>query len=534
MWASAGVLAVVACVGSAQEIGSEKAVNTHLSDHDLTRLTISEILRHGSKLFGANWTSEDGAGRPLMKGTTRMLSDMSRPLVGDRAFNRLSGPDANSCVGCHNAPFGISGGGGDFVTNVFALGQRFDFLNFDPKDRRPVVGAADEKGRPISLDSAANLRATTGMFGAGYLEMLAREITSELQKIRNNIKPGETRRLVAKGIDFGELTRGTDGLWDTSKVVGLPRQSTDAPTPVDAPNLIVRPWHQSANVVSLREFSNNAFHQHHGVQSVERFGLDTDPDGDGYKNEMTRGDITAVALYQAAMAVPGRVIPRNAAIEGAVLRGEKIFESIGCASCHIPELPLTEPYWTYSEPGPYNPTTNVRRGELVEVRLNLNDSSLPQPRLEPDKFRSDLLYVPAYTDMKLHDISSPEDPTPEPLDQNETVWSPKFGNGNRRFLTKRLWGCANEPPYYHHGLFTTLRQSIVAHDGEARPTKKAFQALADSDQRALIEFLKTLQVLPPNTPHRIVDENYKPREWPPAIQTQRAPGTAQTASNTTY
>ena len=84
-----------------------------------------------------------------------------------------------------------------------------------------------------------------------------------------------------------------------------------------ADDLIVRPWHQSSNVVSLREFSNTAFNQHHGMQSTERFGVDTDPDGDGFKNELTRADITAVSLFQAAMAVPGRVIPNERRIEQA-------------------------------------------------------------------------------------------------------------------------------------------------------------------------------------------------------------------------
>lgn len=500
----------------AQEIGSEKAISKHLTDLDLERLSIAELLAVGGKLFGANWTNGDGGGRPLMKGTTRMLSDTSRPLVGMRAFNRLSAPDANSCTGCHNVPYGISGGGGDFSASVFVLGQRFDFLNFDSSDKRPVVGAADEKGRVVALDSAANLRASTGMFGAGYLEMLAREMTADLQRIRNTIHPGETKQLISKGVSFGYLTKGEDGLWDTSKVEGLPRQATDAPTPVDSPSLVIRPWHQSGNVVSLREFSNNAYHQHHGIQSVERFGLDTDPDGDGVTNEMTRADVTAVSLYQAALAVPGRVIPREPAIEAAVLKGEKLFEAVACSSCHVPELPLSQRNWTFVEPGPFNPPTNARQGEITEVRMDLNNPSLPLPRLHPDSFRSDLLYVPAYTDMKLHDISAPADPTPEPLDQNETVWSPKFANGNRRFLTKRLWGAANEPPFFHHGLFTTLRQAIRAHDGEARESRVAFEALSDADQRAIIEFLKTLQVLPPGTQHLIVDEKFQKREWPPA------------------
>ena len=100
---------------------------------------------------------------------------------------------------------------------------------------------------------------------------------------------------------------------------------------------------------------------------------------------------------------------------------------------------------------------------------------------------------------------------------NQSQWSKKFKEGNRRFLTKRLWGAANEPPFFHNGLFTTLRQSVLAHSGEARNSRLAFQALPPAEQDAVIEFLKTLQVLPPGTKDRIVDENYRARTWPPQI-----------------
>src|SRR5260370_35574859 len=122
-------------------------------------------------LVGANWTEQEGGGRPLTKGTGRALSDPSKPLTGVRSFNRVSGPDANSCYGCHNMPYGIPGGGGDFVTNVFVLAQRFDFATLDNKDSLPTKGAVDEEGKPITLQTIGNLRATTGMFGSGYLEM---------------------------------------------------------------------------------------------------------------------------------------------------------------------------------------------------------------------------------------------------------------------------------------------------------------------------------------------------------------------------
>jgi CxxC motif-containing protein (DUF1111 family) len=127
-------------------------------------------------------------------------------------------------------------------------------------------------------------------------------------------------------------------------------------------------------------------------------------------------------------------------------------------------------------------------------------------------------WVDAYTDFKLHDICSSDGPR-EALDQNAAQWSPKIRDGNCRFLTKRLWGAANEPPFFHHGLFTTLRRSVLAHDGEARESRRAFEALPAADRDALIEFLKTLQVLPPGTKDRIVDEQFKARSWPPSADT---------------
>ncbi|MFP5265156.1 MAG: di-heme oxidoredictase family protein [Blastocatellia bacterium] len=494
-------------------IGREVAIPKHLKDGEENRLPLEKLLAHGKALFDANWTDQEGGGRPLSKGTGRPLSDPTQSLVGSRAFNRISAPDANSCAGCHNAPYGISGGGGDFVTNVFVLGQRFDSVTFDPADSLPTRGTVDEAGQTTSLQSIANLRATTGMFGAGYLEMLARQMTGELQRVRDSIKLGETKELVAKGIHFGRLTLTKGGLWDTSKVEGLPRLSLLSTGSTNPPSLVVRPWHQAGNVVSIREFTNNAYNQHHGIQPPERFGLDTDSDGDGFKNEMTRADVTAATVWQATLQVPGRVIPRDPEIERAVLLGERDFEQVGCATCHIPRLPLSNQGWIYSEPNPFNPPGNLRAGETQNLLVDLTSDLLPPPRLRPDS--SGTIWVEAYTDFKLHDICEPGDA--EPLDMNQSAWSKLFKQGNRRFLTKRLWGAANEPPFFHHGFFTTLRQSVLAHSGEAKLSRLAFQALPAAEQDAIIEFLRTLQVLPPGTRDRIVDENYHARDWPPQL-----------------
>jgi len=498
--------------GQEHPLGREVAIQRHLQDDEEFRLSISALLNHGKQLFAANWTEQEGGGRPLTKGNGREIADPARPLIGVRGFNRISGPDANSCAGCHNAPYGIPGGAGDVVTNVFVLAQRFDFVNFDRKDALPTGGSVDEQGQPVTLDGVGNSRATTNMFGAGYLEMIARQMTAELQSIRNTVRLGESKALTAKGISFGRIARTPDGLWDIAGVEGLPWPSLVSGGSNNPPSLVIRPWHQASNVVSLREFTNTAFNQHHGIQTTERFGIDTDPDGDGFVNEMTRADVTAVTLYQAALQVPGRVIPSDPAVQRAVRFGEQAFATIGCTGCHIPSLPLDNDGWIFTEPNPYNPPGNLRSGETQTVRLDLTSLDLPVPRLTVDK-RRHVVDVPAYTDFKLHDISeSVEDA--ERLDMNRGTWSPKFNQGNRKFLTKRLWGAANQPAHFHHGLFTTLRQAVLAHAGEAVASRRAYQAMPEGEQDAVIEFLKTFQVLPPGTRELIVDEQFRPRRWP--------------------
>ena len=221
--AAVGVVAVMLAVSRlvaqapASSIGREVAIAAHLADGQELSTPLVDLLAYGRRLFEANWTTQEGGGRPLTKGTGRPLVDPSHPLTGPRAFNRVSAPDANSCAGCHNAPHGISGGGGDIAANVFVLGQRFDFATFDASDTLPTRGAVDEHGRSVTLQTAAAFRATTGMFGSGYLEMLTRQMTEELQQIRGSIHLGETRELVSKGIRFGSLTLTKAGLWDTSK-----------------------------------------------------------------------------------------------------------------------------------------------------------------------------------------------------------------------------------------------------------------------------------------------------------------------------
>jgi hypothetical protein len=48
----------------------------------------------------------------------------------------------------------------------------------------------------------------------------------------------------------------------------------------------------------------------------------------------------------------------------------------------------------------------------------------------------------------------------------------------------------------HHGKFTTMREAILEHSGEALSSRRNFEALPAYDRDCLIEFLKVLQILP--------------------------------------
>jgi hypothetical protein len=497
-------------VAAAPVIGREVGVPQHLRNGEEYRRSISQLLRHGRTLFEAVFTTQEGAGRPLSKGTGAPVSDPSSPLLFPRAFNRISAMDANSCGSCHSIPF--LGGGGHFTANAFLVAQRFDFLTFDQDDTILLRGSRDERGVPVKLQSF-NSRGSVGMFGSGFVEMLARQITFDLRAIRDATAPGESRALTSKDISYGRIARRGDGTWDTSGVEGIPATSLVTTGPTDPPSLVIRPFHQSGTVISLREFTNQAFNHHLGIQTEERFGLDADPDGDGFENELTRADVTAASIFQATLPVPGRVIPNDRTIERAVLTGEQRFEELGCASCHRPALPLDNRGWTFSEPNPFNAPGNLRPGEAPPLDVDLTSDALPSPRLKP---KDGVVMVPVFTDLKLHDITTgPGDPNIDPLDMNQPVGSPGFFAGNSKFITKKLWGLANEPPFFHHGMFATIREAILAHAGEANASARAFRNLPSYDQGAVVEFLKTLQILPAGTRALVIDENGRAKRWPP-------------------
>jgi len=66
-----GLIVLVPSLRSSQaaEIGREVAIPKHLQDGEEFQLSTKELVDFGQKLFTAKWTSQEGGGRPLTKGT---------------------------------------------------------------------------------------------------------------------------------------------------------------------------------------------------------------------------------------------------------------------------------------------------------------------------------------------------------------------------------------------------------------------------------------------------------------------------------
>ena len=261
-------------------------------------LALPALIDRGRVLFKAKFTTVDGAGRP--KATQAIIPTKVKNGVNP-PFSRTSGPDSNSCFGCHNDP--VEGGAGDDVANVF-VSEGFESAQFDSID-----------------PSFSSERRTIALMGAGLIELLAREMTADLQAIRaaavsqacatGKEAPAD---LVTKGVRFGSIVAHPNGIVDLDAIEG-----------VDS-DLIVRPFSRKGVFTSLRQFTINALNIHHGMEAVERFGVRWTGSHDfaesGVPDAITDGDVSALVAFQATLPPPTvkADLPddwRQAASEGA-------------------------------------------------------------------------------------------------------------------------------------------------------------------------------------------------------------------------
>lgn len=147
--------------------------------------------------------------------------------------------------------------------------------------------------------------------------------------------------------------------------------------------------------------------------------------------------------------------------DATALEGEVLFEEVGCASCHLPEVTTSA----------FHP--------LAELRSQT---------------------IHPYTDLLLHDMG------PELADNlgegvasgSEWRTPPLWGLGLGPCVTGGVEGpaqsetCTPSESYLHDGRARTLEEAILWHGGEGEGSRDAFQALTAEEQGAVVRFLETL------------------------------------------
>jgi hypothetical protein len=359
---------------------------------------------------------------------------------------RRGGPDAMGCTSCHWR--GGLAGAGDAADVALLRGD----------------------GR---RQSSAVARNPPSLAGAGLRERLALEMTARLHAQRDEAlafaaEHGYAVRvpMEAKGVAFGRLTAHPDGTLDGSELEGIDD------------DLVVRPFGWKGTVATIRDAAEDALLVHHGMQSehlviegdAERVGDDgeDDPDGDGVIEEINEGQVTALTLFVALQELPQEEPPDDPWLLGLWARGRLDFEALGCAGCHVPELPLDDARLRL--PHRYGGPSLV---------LDLTSEGA-EPRLHPAS-EDGALRVRLYSDLKRHRMGAglAEDRAEDGVPADE-------------FLTPPLWGVAHSRPYLHDGRAPTLEDAILLHGGEAQASADAYAARDDAGRAPLRVFLTSL------------------------------------------
>jgi CxxC motif-containing protein (DUF1111 family) len=349
---------------------------------------------------------------------------------GDVAFAKIFtvkeglGPIFNqpSCESCHPRD-----GKGNPRTNLIRFG-RFDGSAFDPLlveggpqlQERSIPGVV-----PEVLPAHANAisrRSGPVVFGLGLIEAIPE--SEILQRADPNDEDG-------------------DGISGRPNWVGAPDYLGRGPGPH------LGRFGRKAGVAFLLQQVVTAYQQDIGITTDYLPHENAHPQaGISVRDEAADPELPASVVDDVVAYLRTLAPPKRGPITPEVRNGERLFTTIGCASCHTPSM---------------------KTGTSPIGALRTVD-------------------VPLYSDLLLHDMG------PE-LADNVSEGSAT----GTEWRTTPLWGLrlikqfvGGTPFYLHDGRTSDLREVIRLHGGEAAGTRSRFHQLSPREQEALITFLESL------------------------------------------
>ena len=187
------------------------------------------------------------------------------------------------------------------------------------------------------------------------------------------------------------------------------------------------------------------------------------PDPDGF------ADIDRFTRFMRATKAPAR--DAQLAETPLAKKGSELFDKIGCATCHVRSL------------------TTAAAGTKINGGMFTIPDALAQKTFYP------------FGDFLLHNVGTGDGivmAMQEHYGRNmyQIQWKnlslESFASTQNKMRTAPLWGVRLRPQLMHDGQSVTLRDAILRHRGEATKVTRRFKRLKVNDQKALIEFLKSL------------------------------------------
>ncbi len=299
------------------------------------------------------------------------------------------------------------------ITGAFADGSPYSL-------RKPTYLVDRLAYGPLAPDAMMSPRAAPFLIGLGLLEAIPEPT------ILRHADPDD---------------RDGDG------ISGRPNQVWD----VERGRIVVGRFGWKANQPSLRQQNAGAFNGDMGITSSlfptegctagQRACAEAATGPTPQLSEPLLGD---VAFYTATLAVPAR---RDVG-DSVVRRGWSIFESSGCARCHLPTF----------ETGSVDGFPELSRQ-----------------------------VIHPYTDLLLHDMG------PQLTDDR-----PDFDASGTEWRTPPLWGIGlvqtvnRHTLLLHDGRAQGFAEAILWHGGEAERARDTFRSMPRADREALVRFLESL------------------------------------------
>src|SRR5467141_457397 len=187
------------------------------------------------------------------------------------------------------------------------------------------------------------------------------------------------------------------------------------------------------------------------------------PDPDGF------ADIDRFTRFMRATKAPAR--DTQLAETPLAKKGSELFDKIGCATCHVRSL------------------TTAAAGTKINGGMFTIPDALAQKTFYP------------FGDFLLHDVGTGDGivmAMQEHYGRNayQVTWEElrleRFHGAANKVRTAPLWGVRLRPRLMHDGASLTLRGAIVRHRGEASRVTRRFEGLRPGEQKAIVEFLKSL------------------------------------------